>query len=189
MTSENIKNEVKGLENESESNLKDITKLIIPKSDIETGTLKTEMEKVLRGKTLEIYWYILTHKYAGVREIQKALNISSPGTVSYQIKKLSNAGIISKNIKNDKYYVNEELKKGMLGFYIRIGLIMIPRFSLYLIFYILGFIGYIFFAVIYGDNFITNPSSLLLLFFLIFGTAVFIFESIKILNRKPTKLK
>lgn len=92
-------------------------------------------------------------------------------------------------VKNDKYYVNEELKKGMLGFYIRIGYFMIPRFSLYLIFYILGFIGYLFFAVIYGDNFISNPGSMLLLVFLIFGAVVFIFESIKILKRKPTKLK
>ena len=121
-------------------------------------------------------------------EIQKALNFSSPGTVSYQIKKLSNAGIISKDIKNEKYYVNEELKKGMLGFYIRIGFLMIPRFSLYLIINILGFIGYLFFAGTYGDKFITNLGSLLLLIFLIFGTAVFSFESIKIWKRRPTKL-
>jgi len=108
--------------------------------------------------------------------------------VAYQIKKLVDANIISKNDKNGKYYANEALKKGVLGFYIRIGFLMIPRFSLYLVIYILGFIGYIIFAFIYGDNFITNPGSLLLLFFLIFGIVIFVFESIKIWRRKPTKL-
>ena len=152
-------------------------------------TLRYNQEKILQGKTLQVYWYILTHHNAAIRKIQKSLNMSSPGTVSYQIKKLMNAGIISKSEKNGKYYVNKELKKGVLGFYIRFGLLIIPRFSLYLIIYILGFIGYIFFVSIYGYNFITNPGSLLLLTFLIFGTIVFIFETIKIWKRRPTKLK
>ncbi|MFX0075104.1 MAG: hypothetical protein ACFE96_06660 [Candidatus Hermodarchaeota archaeon] len=145
-------------------------------------------DKILQGKTLKIYWYILTHNSAGVREIQKSLDISSPGTVSYQIKKLVTAGIITKNEKDGKYYVNEESKKGMLGFYIRIGFMMIPRFSLYLAINILGFVGYIVFAGIHGDQFITHPGSLLLLFLLIFSTAVFIFESIKIWKTRPSNL-
>ncbi len=130
----------------------------------------------------------MTHKRASVRKIQRSLKFSSPGTVSYQLKKLSNAGIISKDSKTEKYFVNKELKKGLLGFYIRIGFFMIPRFSLYLVVNILGFIGFILFAIIYGDMFITNPGSILLLIFLIFGTAVFIFESIKLWKRNPSKL-
>lgn len=152
------------------------------------SALKFNQEKILQGKTLQIYWYILTHTRAGVREIQKSLKISSPGTVSYQIKKLVVSGIISKSDKDEKYYVNEESKKGVLGFYIRVGFMMIPRFSLYLVINILGFIGYIAFAGIQGDQFITNPGSILLLFFLIFSTAVFIFESIKIWRTRPSKL-
>lgn len=141
---------------------------------------------VLQGKTLQIYWYLLTHKRAGVRTIQKSLNISSPGTVSYQINKLMSAGLISKNQKDDKYYVKKDVKKGILGFYFHIGNFMIPRFSLYLAINILGFVGYAFFAGIYGDVFITNPGSLFLLFFLIFSTSVFIFESKKLWERKPS---
>ena len=154
--------------------------------DIRAKNLKLNQEKALHGKTLQIYWYLLTHKRAGVREIQKSLKISSPGTVSYQVNKLLKAGIISKNQEDGKYYVKEDVKKGVLGFYFRLGPFMIPRFSLYLVINILGFVGYIIFARIYGDVFITNPGSLLLLFFLIFGTSVYIFESIKILKRKPT---
>lgn len=154
--------------------------------DIKAKILRINQEKVLRGKALQIYWYLLTHKRAGVREIQKSLKISSPGTVTYQVNKLMKTGIISKNEEDGKYYVKEDVKKGVLGFYFRFGSFMIPRFSVYLVINILGFVGYIIFASIYGDMFITHPGSLLLLFFLIFGTFVYIFESIKILKRKPT---
>jgi DNA-binding transcriptional ArsR family regulator len=143
-------------------------------------------EKVLQGKTLQVYWYILTHNHAGVREIQKALKMVSSGTVAYQLDKLLKAGIISKNDKDSKYYVKEGVKKGVLGFYFHIGPFMIPRYSVYLVVNILGVLGYLFFAIKYGDMFITSPASLLLLFFLIFSTIVFIYESIKIWERKPT---
>jgi len=109
--------------------------------------------------------------------------------VSYQIKKLLNAGIISKNDKNGKYYVNKELKKGVLGFFIHIGILMIPRFLLYLIIYMLGFILFLIFASIYGVSFFTNPGSLLLIIFLLFWSTVLIFETIKIWRRRPTRFR
>jgi len=188
MSSENMKKKKEEeTETESESTHQHETTHLSPNPDIKKKFLNHDKEKVLQGKTLQIYWYILTHNQAGVREIQKALKISSPGTVSYQINKLLKTGIISKNKKNGKYYVNEEIKKGVLGFYTRIGFIILPRFSLYLIINIFGFMAYLIFAIIYGDKFITNIGSILLLFFLVFGTAVFIFESIKIWKRRPTK--
>ncbi len=172
---------------QSESTYQNETPHVSVKTEIKKKFLNHNKENVLQGKTLQIYWYILTHNQAGVREIQKSLKFSSPGTVSYQLNKLLKTGIISKNDKNGKYYVNEELKKGVLGFYTRIGFVILPRFSLYLIINILGFIGYLIFAIIYGDKFITNPGSILLLFFLVFGTAVFSFESIKIWKRRPAR--
>jgi DNA-binding transcriptional ArsR family regulator len=154
--------------------------------DVKVEDLKDDKKKVLHGKTLQVYWYILTHNRAGVREIQKALKRVSSGTASYQLNKLMKAGIISKNDEDGRYYVKEGVKKGVLGFYFRLGPFMIPRYSLYLVVNILGIIGYILLAKKYGDVFITNPASLLFLFFIIFSTSVFIFESMKIWKRKPT---
>jgi DNA-binding transcriptional ArsR family regulator len=168
------------------SKSKNKTLLAMSDPDEEAEDLNNNHKKVLQGKTLQVYWYILTHHNAGVREIQKALKMVSPGTVSYQLNKLLKAGIISKNDDDGKYYVKEGVKKGVLGFYFRLGSLMIPRYSLYLFVNILGIIGYIFLARIYGDEFITNPASLLFLFFIIFCTSVFIYESIKIWQRKPT---
>ena len=153
---------------------------------VKANNLKDNKKKVLQGKTLQVYWYILTHHRAGVREIQKALKLVSSGTAAYQINKLLKAGIISKNEEDGKYYVKEGVKKGVLGFYFRLGPLMIPRYSLYLVVNILGVLGYVYFASIYGDVFITNPASLLFLIFIIFCTSVFIYESIKIWQRKPT---
>jgi len=144
-------------------------------------------ENILQGKTLQVYWYFFTHKLAGVREIQKALNISSSGTVSYQITKLLKAGFISKDEKEGKYYLNEEVKIGILRFFIRIGKRTIPRISLYLIIYFLGFIIYLILAMIQGIGFFSDPINLLLLFFLILGTIIFILESYKIWKLKPIK--
>jgi len=168
------------------SKSKNETLLSMSDPELKANDLNDNKKKVLQGKTLQVYWYILTHNRAGVREIQKALKIVSSGTVAYQLDKLLKAGIISKNDKDGKYYVKESVKKGVLGFYFRVGPFMIPRYSLYLVFNILGTIGYIYLASIYGDAFITHPGSLLLLIFLIFGTSVYIFESIKIWQRKPT---
>lgn len=153
--------------------------------DIEIISHKPTQEVLLEGKTLQIYWYIFTHSKAGIREIQKALNISSSGTVSYQISKLQDAGILSKDETEGKYYIKEEVRRGILKFYLRIGNRVIPRISLYLIIYILGFILYLIFAFISGDEFITDPMSILLLFFLIFGTIILIFQSIKVWKIKP----
>ena len=187
MTPETKKYKNEGLEIPSISNKsKNDPLLTMSDPDINAKNLNVNQEKILHGKALQIYWYILTHKRAGLREIQKALKISSTGTVSYQINKLLKAGIILKKEKDGKYYVKEGVKKGMFGFFFRLGPFMIPRFSLYLIINILGVVGYVYLASIYGDKFITNPASLLFLFFIIFCTSVFIYESIKIWERKPT---
>ena len=168
------------------SKSKNETLLVMTDPDVKEQQIKDNQEKVLHGKTLQIYWYILTHHRAGVREIQKALKMVSSGTVAYQLEKLTKAGIISKSDKDGKYHVKEGVKKGVLGFYFRLGPLMIPRYSLYLVINILGVIVYAYLAMIYGDAFITNPASILFLFFIIYCTCVFVFESIKIWKRKPT---
>jgi hypothetical protein len=142
---------------------------------------------LLQGKTLQVYWYLFTHNHAGIREIQKALNFTSSGTVAYQITKLLNGGIISKDELEGKYSINKEIKIGVLKFFIRIGNRMVPRISLYLIIYILGFTVFLFFALISGYEFIINPLNLFLLIFLIAGIIIFVIESYKIWKLNPTK--
>ncbi len=144
-------------------------------------------DNLLQGKTLQVYWYFFTHRQAGVREIQRALNISSSGTVSYQISKLLKAGVISKTKEEEKYSINEEIKGGILKLFIRIGTHAFPRISLYLILYIIGFIMYFILFLIDKVEFFENPFNLLLLIFLVIGTLIFIFETFKIQKLNPIK--
>jgi hypothetical protein len=60
-----------------------------------------------------------------------------------------NAGIISKHEESDKYLIKEEVKSGILGFYIRIGYRIVPRFSFYLGIFICGFIGFFLLALLW----------------------------------------
>ncbi|MFW9822629.1 MAG: hypothetical protein ACFFE4_06830, partial [Candidatus Thorarchaeota archaeon] len=143
--------------------------------------------ELLQGKTFQVYWYIFTHQRAGIREIQKALNFSSSGTVAYQISKLLKAGVILREKLEGKYIINREIKIGVLKFFIRFRNRLIPRVSLYLLIYILGFSVYLILIVITEDQFLFNPLGLLLLFFLITGTIIFIFESYKVWKLNPTK--
>jgi DNA-binding transcriptional ArsR family regulator len=131
------------------SKSKNGTLLAMTDPDVKAQKVEENREKVLHGKALQVYWYILTHHRAGVREIQKALKMVSPGTVSYQLNKLVKARIVTKNDEDGKYYVKEGVKNGVLGFYFRLGPLMIPRYSLYLVFNILGVIGYTFLAISY----------------------------------------
>ncbi|MHA2030249.1 MAG: helix-turn-helix domain-containing protein [Candidatus Kariarchaeaceae archaeon] len=149
----------------------------------ETG--EESREQLLKGKILKVYWYLLTHDYAGVREIQTSLGLSSPGVVSYQLNKLLNAGIIAKNEEMEKYYVKEEVKTGILGFYIRIRYLMIPRFSIYLSIFIGCFVIFVFFSLFMGDKFILHPASIILFLTLILGTLIFVIESIRMWKLRP----
>ncbi len=146
-----------------------------------------KLEKLLQGTTLNVYWFLLTHPegFAGIREIQKALKLSSPGLVSYHINNLISVGIVAKNDENDKYYVKEEIKTGILGFYFRLGYRVVPRFTLYLLVFIFCLIIFLVFLLTRGDTYILDPSNWIFLFVLVFGIIVFMYESLKIWQMKP----
>lgn len=142
-----------------------------------------QAEDLLQGKTMKIYWYILTHGESGIREIQRNLKISSPSTVSYHVNKLVDAGYISK-LSTDKYSVIEPVKDGIIKLYFRIGRLMIPRMIFYLSFFAICAILYILlmfsrmrFVVFTEDAFFLLLSACGMLFFL--------FETYRIWSMKP----
>ncbi|MFX0050964.1 MAG: hypothetical protein ACFFAJ_10755 [Candidatus Hodarchaeota archaeon] len=140
---------------------------------------------ILQGKTLQVYWHLLENGSASIREIYKALEFSSPGIAYYQIKKLMVAGIVAKDEETDKYFIHEKTKAGVLNLYINVGNLLIPRFSIYLAVFLLGFIICIVAALVWGDQFIGHLGTILLLLFLTFGTVTFIYESMRTWKLKP----
>ncbi|PVX23649.1 MAG: ArsR family transcriptional regulator [Candidatus Bathyarchaeum sp.] len=83
----------------------------------------------LRGNTLEIYRFLVkNNKPVGIREVQRALNLSSPSVVAYHFSKLEEAGLVKREQGN--YIVS----KIILDHSVRISRFIIPRHLFYFVF-------------------------------------------------------
>ena len=156
-------------------------RLIIPKQAFKYAA-DTEF---LQGRTLQVYWFLLEKKQAGISEIQKGLNFSSSGLVAYQINKLVKAGLIVQDEVTSKYFVNQKVQPGVLSFYIQVGNYLLPRVSLYLVIFLSGFLIFMICSLIFGDEFISQLGSILFLFLLIIGSILLSYESTKLNQLKP----
>jgi repressor of nif and glnA expression len=91
----------------------------------------SEQKDVLRGLTLKVYRFILKNdKPVGIREVQRALNLSSPTLALYHINKLEEAGLIRKELNG--YVVDRVVLENL----VRFRRILIPRNLFYMIFLI-----------------------------------------------------
>jgi hypothetical protein len=108
-----------------------------------------ELGHGLRGRTLQVYWYMPeTRKPVTGREVQRSLKLSSPSLAIHHLEKLTGLGLTSKN-NVGQYYLNEEVKTGLLGFFIRLGKHLIPRYALYVTYFV-GMLG--FYLVVYRSS-------------------------------------
>jgi DNA-binding Lrp family transcriptional regulator len=90
----------------------------------------SEQRDVLRGLTLKVYRFVLkNNKPVGIREVQRALNLSSPTLALYHMNKLEEAGLIKKEANG---YVADRV---ILENLIRFRRILIPRNFFYTVFF------------------------------------------------------
>ena len=88
----------------------------------------------LRGKTLQVYLYMLRRRKAiGVRELQRALGFSSPSVAHHHLEKLREMKLVSKDESN-RYRVLEKVDVGILRMFVVIGGRLIPRLVFYAVF-------------------------------------------------------
>ena len=91
----------------------------------------TDAEDVLRGKTLDVYRYVLKNgKPTGVREVQRSLKFSSPRLAFYHLNKLEEAGLLKKGV--DGYVVERVLLQNS----VRLRRLLIPKYFFYSLFFI-----------------------------------------------------
>ncbi|MDH5771491.1 MAG: hypothetical protein OEZ25_09430 [Candidatus Bathyarchaeota archaeon] len=100
-------------------------------SDISSSDLAV-IESQLKGKTLQIYWYLLRSPSSrvGVREIQRSLGFSSPSVAAHHLEKLLSLGLIEKSMTGE-YFLVQEVKVGLLRFFTRLGRFLVPRYLFY----------------------------------------------------------
>jgi DNA-binding Lrp family transcriptional regulator len=95
----------------------------------------SEQKEVLRGLTLKVYKFVLrSDRPVGIREVQRALNLSSPTLALYHMNKLEEAGLIKK--ESNGYTADRVILENL----IRFRRILIPRNFFYMIFLVTSLI-------------------------------------------------
>ena len=139
------------------------------------------LESALKGKTLLVYWYLLqqpTHT-VGIREVQRALNFSSPSIAVHHLEKLQDLGLIQKK-GTGEYVLESEVKVGILRFFSRMGRFLVPRYLFYSVLFSTMLTAY-FTLTILGQ---VAPSFYTLMFGLI-ATLIFWVETFRLWRAKP----
>ncbi len=96
---------------------------------------ESDIEPELRGNTLRVYWYMLSQNTSvGVREVQRALDMSSPSVASHHLTKLESLELIVKNPDNT-YELKKLVKVGVLRNFIAFRGVLLPRYSFLAIFF------------------------------------------------------
>lgn len=90
-----------------------------------------EQERMLQGKTLLVYLYLLKKKESsGIREVQRELGLSSPSVAEYQIEKLIGLGLASRD-NYGRVFVTRKVKVKALEQYVSFGRFTVPRMAFY----------------------------------------------------------
>lgn len=143
----------------------------------ELNTLESE----LKGKTLTIYWYLLQQptRTVGIRQVQRALRLSSPSIAVHHLEKLQELGLVGKK-STGEYVLEEEVKVGILKVFTRMGRFLVPRYLFYSVFFLAMLATYLAICAVTQ----TIPSFYATCFGLI-ASAIFLVETVRLWRTKP----
>ncbi len=114
----------------------------LPKKSKDTPS-SSEIESELRGRTLRAYLFILkSGKSVGVRELQRALGLSSASVAYHHLDKLTRLGLIEKN-EYGEYVLLKNSNVNVLQAFTQIGRLLVPRFTFYAVFFTTLLLGYL----------------------------------------------
>ena len=132
-------------------------------SDTKKEQIDSEDSKIvksLNGTTLMVYFALVNKKEIGVRELQRALSLSSPSVAKYHLEKICKLGLAEN--RKGIYHLLKKVNIPSLTSYILIGQNLIPRilfsavfftvlFAIYLIFFYTIWIKDAFFVILFGS--------------------------------------
>jgi predicted DNA-binding transcriptional regulator len=138
---------------------------------------KGSVEYELRGKTLQVYLYLLrVGAAAGVREVQKELGFSSPSVAFHHLDKLINLGIVERD-QYERYVIAKKVDTGILSAFVNVGRLTLPRLGFYAAFFTTIAVAYLLAEAQVLD--------LYALIGTVGGAAVFWYEAWRVWRRKP----
>ena len=138
-----------------------------------------KIDSELKGNTLRVYWVLLRSQsgVVGVREVQRILGFSSPALSSYHLKKLENLGLVKAEL--GEYHLIREVRVGILTQFLKLGTLMLPRYTLYAIM----FTALLLFFLLQFKQ--VNFYSVFALIFGVLATAILWYETVRIWRQKP----
>ena len=132
------------------------------------GLVGDESKEVLKGTTLEVYRFLVkSSKPVGVRELQRALNLSSSSVATYHLSKLEDAGLLKRQdggFSVDKFLLENSIK---------ISRFLIPRYFFYSVFAITVLLVELTIlrpTVFYREYVFSLVATVILLFFFLYET-------------------
>ena len=139
------------------------------------------IESHLKGKTLQVYWYLLRspNHSSGVRKIQRSLHFSSPSIAVHHLGKLQNLGLVEKK-GTGEYVLVEKVKVGILRLFMSVGRFMVPRYLFYSVWLSTMVATY---WILYGVT--GGVHNFFALVFGILGSLILWIETIKLWREKP----
>ena len=138
---------------------------------------KERIEYELRGKTLQVYFYLLrSGGAAGVREVQKELGFSSPSVAFHHLDKLINLGIVERD-QYERYVVTKKVDAGILSAFVNVGKLTLPRLGFYAAFFTTIALAYLL-----ADLHVLDLYALI---GTVGGAAVFWYEAWRVWRKKP----
>lgn len=139
------------------------------------------IESKLKGKTLQVYWYLLrsSNQSAGVREIQRSLGFSSPSVAVHHLEKLQDLRLVTKR-GTGEYVLVEEVKVGLLRFFTRVGRFLVPRYLFYSLWLSTMLFTYL---LLYGVS--GSVHNFFALTFGSIGSLILWFETMRLWREKP----
>jgi hypothetical protein len=99
---------------------------------------------IIRGNTVRVYLFMLKNGSCELREVQRALKLSTPSLAFYHLSRLVQSGVVSRT-EDGRYIVVSDISADLLDGYVKFGRQIIPQlFFLTLIFTaILGYYVYL----------------------------------------------
>lgn len=141
-----------------------------------SGDDASRVERELKGKTLQVYVYMLKKKEpVGVRELQRDLTFSSPSVANYHLEKLIGLNLVSQD-EYGRYYLSQKAQVSVLESFVNVGGRTVPRMSFFAAFFTTLLIAYV----------VLNMQSINIhaVGFAVAGAAAFWFETVRVWKRR-----
>jgi hypothetical protein len=104
------------------------------------GNVTTSRE--LKGNTLRVYLFLLSHGPCELHDVQRGLGFSTPSLASYHLNRLIQAGYAAQN-EHGQYYSVKDVAGEVLDGYTKVGVVLVPQLAFFTVLFtaLISFLG------------------------------------------------